>query len=67
MLVVVIKKKKKRQYDFEQESPSIALNPVYGVEEGEKKGKLFDDDDDDDEKKYNLYDMPEKEEFTDKC
>ena len=66
MLVVVIKKKKKEKYDFAQESPPIALNPVFGVEEDEKKGILFDDDDDD-KKKYNLYDMPEKEEVTDKC
>ena len=52
MLVVVIKKKKKEKYDFEQESPPIALNPVHGAEE--------------DEKKCNLYDVPEKE-ITDKC
>ena len=52
VLVVVIKKKKKEKYDFEQESPPIALNPVHGAEE--------------DEKKYNLYDVPKKE-IADKC
>ena len=56
MLVFVIRKKNKRKYDFAQESPPIALNPVYGVEEDEKKGKLHDD-----EKKDYLYDdVPEK-------
>ena len=52
MLVVVIKKKKKRKYDFARQPSPIALNPVYGVKEDEKKGKLYDDE----KKDYHIYD-----------
>ena len=34
-LIFVTQKKRKRQYSLEQESPPVALNPVFGIENEE--------------------------------